>query len=225
MAKGIQVRGGSLARMTEELKELRTNIGRDVFRMGCLLAQVREQELWRQGRFASFEAYVEAAVDISRSTAYRAIDVSRHFSESIAARYGPDKLAAGVAYLRATNDAERPGDLIAARLRLRAGDGKYVHKTFHQATAADVWDAVRLLAQSGRIQRAGVSRAFRAEIARLARRLPPAPRALGGRERIRVRRHAPSGKLYVWFAAVPIDAADELGHVLRELKSHASHDE
>jgi hypothetical protein len=207
-----------LREVVTAIRGLQMEIGGHLYELGRLLSLVHDHARWREAGSASFVDWVEEELDMSRSTAYRAIDVFEHFSPKIAARYGPSKLEALVAYIRATPAGERPGDILAHRLRLRAGDGKFVHKSVHDAQAAEVWDAVGLL-QEAKIGRDRIPRALRDGVTRLAERLPAAPRAIAGRARIRLRRDRKSGALYATFAAIPLDALDDFVALVRELKS------
>lgn len=201
------------------IRRLQSDIGRNLYELGRLLVEVRDHERYGERGYASFGDFAEGELDMARSSAYRTIDIYHHFSPTIAARYGPEKLEAGVALIRATPADERPGDIVAERLRLRAPSGRFVHKTFHDATAAEVWDAVALLAEA-KEGRDRIPRALTHRIERLAQRLPGAPRALRAGKRIRLRRDRKSGDVYATFAVIPLSAAalDEFVAVVHELK-------
>ncbi|MEK6607192.1 MAG: hypothetical protein AABZ30_05965, partial [Myxococcota bacterium] len=183
-----------LREIVSAIRGLQADIGRNLYELGRLLATARDHELWRGADRASFASWVEEDLDMGRSTAYRAIDVYENFSPTIAARYGPEKLEALVAYIHATPADERPGDILAHRLRLRADDGRFVHKSVHQAQAVEVWDAVGLLNEA-KLGRDRIPRALRDGVTRLAERMPAAPRAIAGRSRIRLRRDRKRGAL------------------------------
>ena len=171
--------------------------------------------MWRSDEFASFDDYLERAVSISRSTAYRFMRVAQHFNAEIARRYGVEKLEAAIRYLQATPTEERPGDLLAAEIRLRDESGRFTTLSLHEATAAQIREATALLFDA---KRAGmrIPSGLRKQIGRLADALPPAPKGTTRGERIRLAR-GKDGQLAVSFQAIPLD---ELGTFLALLKGH-----
>ena len=121
--KGTLDRRGHLARVTAEIGRLKGLVGKGLYELGRLLDRVQQDELWREGGYVSFDGYVAEAVDLSRASAYRFMRIARHFNAEIANRYGAAKLEAAIRYLEVTPAEERPGDLMAAQIRVRGERG------------------------------------------------------------------------------------------------------
>jgi hypothetical protein len=194
-----------LRRLTSEILRCKERIGRDLYGIGVRLLAIQERELWRAGGHDSFESYLEKQVDISRRNAYRFMRVAEHFNAQIAARYGVTKLDAALKYLAATAADEQPGDLLAAEIQIRDGSGRFRVVPLHEASAAQIDEATRLLEQSRQSQRRGrISKTWRSRADRLEERLPPAlPGAARGR-RVRLKQAA-DGRLSISFLAIPVD--------------------
>jgi hypothetical protein len=205
----------TLDRLTSEIVELKGAAGKNLYDMGTRLARVREEELWRAGGHASFEEYLERAVDISRSTAYKLVRVAREFNRMIAERYGVEKLDLGLRYLDHTPAEERPGDLLAADIRVRDERGRWHSVPFHVAKVPQLRAAIALL-QNQREQRRRVPVDLDRRARRLAKALPSAPVGLSTGNRVRLRR-APDGRIAATFSAVPLD---ELEAFIAALKKH-----
>lgn len=204
-----------LRAVTHELSALRAEGARLVYRMGQLLREVQEAELWRAGGHASFTAWLEQDTEIAKSSAHRAIAVARHFSEEIAARYGLDKLTAGLRYLELTRREERPGDLIAADLRCRDARGRYLTVPFHTATLEQIRDAIALLEQRGATPR---EPSLDERLSRLERALPaPAAGLRPAKQRVELVRTR-GGELSLSFRQIPLSELETfLAAVRREL--------
>jgi hypothetical protein len=189
--------------LTAEICACKGVVGRGIYDIGIRLVRVHEQELWRSGRYDGFEDYLERAVAISRSTAYRFMRIARHFNAAIAERYGPDKLHAALGYLEATPADEQPGDLLAAEIRIREASGRFETVTLHEATATQIREATALLRDA---RRAGqrIPTKVRRGVERLSEALPPAPKGTGRRDRVRLTR-SQDGQLAISFHAIPLD--------------------
>ena len=137
----------ALSEVAAQVRVLKATIAVSLYELGQLLLDVRERELWRLAGRASFLACLEEDLEISRATAYRAMDIAQHFGPEIARRYGSEKLIAMHRYLKATGKAEQPGDLLAADLQLRGASGRFESVPLHQATLTQIEDATHLLKQ------------------------------------------------------------------------------
>jgi hypothetical protein len=205
----------TLTRITRELVELKGRAGHAVYEMGVRLAQVRDEELWAAGRHANFEEYVEKEVAVSRSTAYKLMRVAREFNAQIAERYGVEKLELGLRYLDHTPAEERPGDLLAADLRVRSGRGRYVSVPFHRASVHEIREAIHLLQESSAAQRRAPA-SLRKQAEHLEEALPQAPAGASSGRRVRLRRTR-DGRVAVTFSAIPVD---ELEAFLEAVRTH-----
>ena len=200
-----------------QLGALEANIGRDFYEMGRIYFETRRDKVYRVDGFKSLKQWVEGRTGRSLTTVNLAISIYENYSPRIAARYGPEKLEAGVAWLRATPEEERPGDLVAAKLRLRGEAGRFVHKRFHDAKAVEVWDAVALLEEAKK-GRARIPRKLRDQVAAFTEKLPPGPKGVRSDSRIRLRRDAKSGGIFVTFTGIPLSSLDAFAAVVRDLR-------
>ena len=105
----------ALSDIAAQVRNLKGTIAVSLYELGQLLLEVRERELWRLAGCASFLACLEDELEVSRSTAYRAMDVAQHFGPEIARRYGSEKLLAMHRYMKATGRVEQAGDLLDSR--------------------------------------------------------------------------------------------------------------
>ena len=191
---------------TERVFELKAAGAALLYDLGAVLREVEDEALWRAGGFASFTAWLSEAVEVSRPTAARAIEVTRHFSRDVALRYGMEKLYWGLRYVAATRADEQPGDLIAADLRLRGPSGP-----FHEASLRQVQEAVRLRMElrDKRPAFPGPS-VLDAAISTLEAGLPPAPKGLPApRSRVEMV-HAPDGAPALNLRHLPLKRAQLL---------------
>jgi hypothetical protein len=192
-----------LSEFTREILNLRGRVGRSIYHIGRLLDGICRDKLWRDGGYDSFSHYVEAALDISCASSFRFMRIARHFNAEIAKRYGISKLEAAIAYLEATTEKERPGDLLSARIRIRGPDGRYRQLALHQASAVQIREAVVLLRDSQRgAQR--IPRTFRGHVNRLEAALPAVPTGTRSGDRVRIMR-GDDGRLALTFQAIPVD--------------------
>lgn len=194
-----------LARIADRVAKLKSSMAVSLYELGLLLIRVRDGELWKPS-FASFPACVEETLGLSRTTAWRAMDISTHFGPEIARRFGSEKLLALHRYLKATAADEQPGDLLAAELQLRGEDGRFRSVSVIDASAIQIEEAARTL-ELRRAARAEAARARKADrvdrVARLEQRLPAAPAgSVRGKHRVRARQ-ASDGRAVYDFSAVP----------------------
>lgn len=203
-----------LREIHEEITSLRGEGARVLYRLGVLLREVEEGELWRESGQTGFGAWLENEVDVGRSTAYRAIAVATHFNEDIAVRYGMDKLYQGLRYLELTRRAERPGDLIALDLRLRDARGRFITVAFHTASVRQVQDAIALLGERS-ARRATLEDGLDARLGRLESALPsPAAGLRRAKRRVEAVRTR-DGKVSLSFRQIPLDELEAFVDAIR----------
>lgn len=191
------------ARLHEINRSIRAHQGRAavmLYQVGAWMIEVEEARLWEADEHPSFDAWLSDALDLSRTVAYKAMRVARHFNREMVERYGIEKLNAGLRYLELTHAEEKAGDLIAADLRLRGPEGRYVSVPFHEASANQVKAAAQLLVRE-KARGRGVPEQTRAWASRVGEALTAstghaAPLAL---------KQGRGGKLSVRFAEVPVE--------------------
>jgi hypothetical protein len=200
--------------MTAEILERKGSTARGLYEIGARLARVRDEELWRAGGFEGFEDYVERALDVSRHTAYKYVRVAHHFNAEIAQRYGIEKLYLGLRYMEASAADERPGDLLAARVRLHDSKGRFIAVPFHQASTRQIREAISEVEERQSRQRR-VPTVFEVRARRLTEALPAPPRGVS-KKRVRLRRTR-DGRIVASFSSIPVD---ELELFLKAVRAH-----
>jgi hypothetical protein len=207
---GSELARRRLGRLTDEIVALRGKMGRDLFEIGRRLVEVHEGSLWESGGVGSFEDYLERAVDLSRTTAYRFMRVAQHFNREFAYRYGPVKLDAGLRLLRATAADERPGDVLASKVTVQDG-GRFRALSFHEASAKQIIEAARIVEarKRGRQRPRGVAK-LRDELEAM---LPDAPEGTARGRRVRLSQGR-DGRVAVSFAALPLDDLEAFAKAL-----------
>lgn len=194
-----------LRAITDRIGALKGQAALVLYELGVLLAEVSHSNLFLDGGYPTLNAYLDAEVELSRATAFKAMRVARHFNAGMVERYGIDKLDAGVRYLELTRTDEQPGDLIAAKLRLRSPAGHYISVPFHEASSRQVREAAKLL--SDRRPRVPPEARDRAE--RVARALQVAE----VEARVSARRGR-GGAALVSFRDVPVDGLEAFARAL-----------
>lgn len=191
-----------LVELTGEIRGLKATVARDLYEIGRRLLHIQREELWRDGGDESLADYLERGTDIAVSTGYRFMRVAEHFNADIARRFGVTKLLAAVRYVEVTPADERPGDILAARIRVRQADGRFRLVPLVDASAKQIDRAIALLleAKRGGMQ---VPPGTKGRVQRLEKALPAPPRGLGG-PRVRVVR-AKDGRLAFSFRVIPED--------------------
>ena len=202
-----------LRTLETQLRQLYADAARTLWELGRVLTEVQREALWRESGHASFEQWLQDFGLVGRSTAYKAMRISEHFSGEMAARFGPEKLDAGLRYLSATRQEEQAGDLLAVDIRVRGDRGKWTSVPFADATVAQIHEAARNVDQT-RSQR-NIPTDIRKRVEQLADALPAAPRGTRQGERVKLLRAA-DGRLAVTFRSVPIDEIDAFLSAVRE---------
>lgn len=216
MARTLTPSAVAISRLSRQAQALAADIAEHFYELGRIFAHIVDGERYREAGSETFADYVRDEVGLSRATAYRAMDLYRNYSAGVARRFRISKLEAGLAYLRATPRQERPGDLIAATLRIRGQGGRFVRRKFIDASVKEIHQATALvLAENyGRT----VPARLRKRVARLAQKLPEAPARLVRGDRIRMQRDEKTGDYFASFIAIPVNELDEYIAFLREFR-------
>lgn len=207
-----------LRQLETEVRARNADLARDLWRMGNTLREVRRDELWRDGGYKGFDSWLAATGVTGRTTAYKAMRVSRVFAEEMAARFGTEKLVAALSYLNATSKEEQPGDLLAVQVRVRDEDGAWAAVPFVEASASQIREAASSLGQQKR--RRALPAELRKRVTRLNKRVA---RSKGGDRsaRLRLRRNK-AGKVMVSLTSVPLDEFETyVAKVRAELRQDA----
>lgn len=222
MSQLLPTDAATLATITARIHALRSQAAGELYELGVLLRRVQDEQLWRAGDYTSFSDYLQRGADVSRTTALRCVAVARHFNLDIAQRYGLDKLSLGLRYLELTGKDEQPGDLIAAELRNRGPDGRFMAVPFHEATRDQIEEAIAI--ERGR-QRSSERRApddVARRVDALAKRLPALPMgARPAKRRVETTKTA-RGEVLFTFKQIPLSELRAfLAAVERELLGDA----
>lgn len=135
--KGAQA-SRALESATREIVRLKQAIGSSFYELGRVLARVRDERLYEAGGHATFEDYLDQAVEISRATAYKFIRVATVFSERFAVEWGADKLVAALRYIDATPEDEKPSDIPKLSIPVVSEDGKVTKKPIAKASVREI---------------------------------------------------------------------------------------
>lgn len=73
-----------------EIKELKRNLGQNVWMLGRRLQEVKESGLFYE-KYGTFEEFLEREVDIAHSTAYVYMQLAREFSMDLMEKWGINK--------------------------------------------------------------------------------------------------------------------------------------
>ena len=182
-----------LAAAVARVQAIKADIAASLDELGVLLLDVRARELWAAGGHANFQDCVTDAFGLSRTTAYRAMDLATHFGPEIARRYGSEKLLAMHRYQAATARDEQPGDLLAADIVVQGPGGVFRSVPMNEASVRQIHEATRLLAARNARRETPADRAER--LARLADAMPKGPSRVAARE-------APDGSVLYDFKGV-----------------------
>lgn len=176
-------------------------IARELWQMGQALREVQRDELWRDAGYGGFDAWLEGSQLVGKSTAYKAMRVAEQFGEEMAVRFGTEKLNATLGYLSATGKDEKPGDVMALKVRVRGQDGTWTTVPFVEASASQIRQAVQNVRASQR--QAGLPADLRKRAEGLNRDVPKAqPQFRSSRLKVHQDR---SGQVLVSVQGVPLE--------------------
>lgn len=95
-ADRIKARIGELHTALSRVRALRKNLGENFWQLGQVLHHIAEEKLFDAKGYATFEAFVEREIDVSKSIALRLARVSEVFQEAAARRFGLDPVLAAL---------------------------------------------------------------------------------------------------------------------------------
>ncbi|MBN2498249.1 MAG: hypothetical protein JXR96_26900 [Deltaproteobacteria bacterium] len=136
--KPREPRSTELARETAKILALKEEIGIRFWDLGQCLLRVHDDVLYTQDGLESFEQYLEERVSMSRTSAYRLMDLARNFSRSLARKHGQAKLLAAIELAKATPEQDQPIDVLAYQIEVRGADGKMRPKPFEKASGQEI---------------------------------------------------------------------------------------
>lgn len=200
-----------LSALEQQIREQYAEAARNLWRIGRALAEVRDEELWRDAGHTGFDVWLQATALLGRSTAYKAMRIASEFSEDQAARFGTEKLAAGIRLLSVSAQEEQPGDLLAGSVPIRNRDGTFDSVPFIEASPAQIHQAAAQAAHTRR-QR-GVPKELKERLELLHRDLAKTKPSLKS-TRV-VARHDKQGRLLVSVTAIPLEDLEEFVAVVR----------
>ena len=209
-------RKSRLASVKKRLGALNGTAAKALWEYGSLFREVRDHELWKDDGSESFADWLEVEMGYSRETARRAMIVSEHFTAEMAERFGIDKLAAAVRYMAATGRDEKPGDVLALRIRVRGERGSFTTVPFPDATYRQIAEAIKLVKGAAAGDDFEVDEETAAKVERLVDALPAAPEGVKAGERVRFEKGT-DGRVAVSFIGIPVD---ELESALKAIRKH-----
>lgn len=197
--------------LESQIRSSYADAARNLWRAGIALCQVRDEELWRDGGHAGFESWLKATGLLGRSSAYKAMRIASEFSEDQAARFGTEKLDAGIRLLAATAKEEQPGDLLAGSVAVRNSDGTFDSVPFVQASPEQIHKAAAQLGHKRR--QLGVPKDLRERLEMLHRDLAKAKPSFKATKV--AARQDKRGQVLVSVTAMPLEDLEEFVEVVR----------
>ena len=95
-ADRMKARIGELHAALGRVRALRKNLGDGFYDLGRVLKQIADERLYGEKGYASFEAFVEREVDLSKSVALRLVRVPEVFHERAAKVHGLEAVLAAL---------------------------------------------------------------------------------------------------------------------------------
>jgi len=105
-ADRIKARIGELHAALGRVRALRKNLGDGFYELGRVLKQIADERLYGEKGYASFEAFIERELDLSKSVALRLVRVPDVFHERAARAHGLDAVLAALDVLE--ESAKKP---------------------------------------------------------------------------------------------------------------------
>jgi len=102
----MKARIGELHAALGRVRALRKNLGDGFYDLGRVLKQIADERLYGEKGYASFEAFVEREVDLSKSVALRLVRVPEVFHERAAKVHGLEAVLAALDVLE--ESAKKP---------------------------------------------------------------------------------------------------------------------
>lgn len=136
--------------ITREILALKSQADANFWRLGNCLSEVSAGGLFKGCGFATFTEYLEQAVQVGRSEAFKWIQVAANFSEPLAVEFGCTKCLAFLAYIKVTPEDDRPADIARVRIPCATGEGTTL-RTARECTAAQIDSATRALRTSATV--------------------------------------------------------------------------
>jgi hypothetical protein len=132
-----------LAKSTRKIKELQKEIDRNYYDYGLELLEVQGRELYRAGKFTSFNDYLKNGIQESRTQAYKYIRIADNFGREAALKYGVEKLDAALTFIIATPEDESPDDIPDLEIPVTTKTGRLLRKSMEDVTIRELKDATQ----------------------------------------------------------------------------------
>lgn len=107
-AELIKARIAELHNAMVRIRALRKHANDKFFELGQALGMIKDGRLYEAKGFASFEAFVEREIDLSKATTLRLERVPRLFHEAAARELGVEAVLAAVEAIDAVQSGQRP---------------------------------------------------------------------------------------------------------------------
>jgi hypothetical protein len=184
----------------ERMRGIDVEIARGLWEYGHLFLEVQAAELWRPDGAEDLYDWAQEKCGYSRTSVDKMMDIARNFSPDIAERCGVEKLYSALRYRAATSRHEKPGDLVAARLRIHGAKGRFTSIDFLDATYRQVDEATRIVLDGHKEKPEPAADADR--IAAFEKALPPPPAGMKPKHRVVVKK-AKDGQEAFTFHRIP----------------------
>ena len=128
--------------ITQQIRTLKSQADANFWRLGSCLSDVCTRGLYKGCGYATFDEYLAKGVDVSRSEAYKWMQVAANYSESVAVEFGFTKCIAFLGYIKATPEDDLPADIARVRIPCTAAGGMTM-RSVRECTTADIDAATR----------------------------------------------------------------------------------
>lgn len=92
-AGGLEAAAKRLDESVERINSLRGDLAKNSYDLGVEIRRIHEEELWKVRGHESFKDFIEGDLDISRSMAYRLIQITQNYDRPTFEKVGSKKLA------------------------------------------------------------------------------------------------------------------------------------
>lgn len=115
-AADIKQKIGLLHQALVQIKQLRKNVDKNFYEIGCVLRDVRDARTYEAKGYGTFEAFLEREIDLGKTMALRLVKIVQTFLRNAATELGKDRLINALIAIEVPESMVSTRDLSAAKL-------------------------------------------------------------------------------------------------------------
>lgn len=115
-ADDIKQKIGLLHQALVQIKQLRKNVDKNFYEIGCVLRDVRDARTYEAKGYGTFEAFLEREIDLGKTMALRLVKIVQTFLRNAATELGKDRLINALIAIEVPESMVSTRDLSAAKL-------------------------------------------------------------------------------------------------------------